>query len=518
MNKIIKKILLSAILLNAVSCYSDTLKLEIQNLFDESIKIQFTDSNTADSLTEINIENKKTKPLDLDFGENFYLNLSIRDAKEEKVTDFQVLHNYPKNDKFTFVVPGGGALTDFKCAWSNNKIVVNKIQGYEYYSWLSWLPWLPIYDADIKITIMQNTRNISNENSVEFTLFALPVKNIIKKNKINSNINEEIELNKEKLNFKNWGIGEKLLLNPMVFNKNNILARWVDLIIHNYSANSWILYGIEQDPDSQHIKFNYPELFNEGFTIFFPPQSQLRGPGFRFGVRKEKGKIELYPQDNADDKQKDKFYFVIGMQNDFSNNDLEFIPLELITKSRLGEYIENGINIKGHDNYAYQAGFIPVNVGFSIIPAVSDEINNKINVPVDDNGKPAFKLLQMKDINITQEKQSSDSESTINKTGMRYIVSGKSTKTGKTYKYRLILIAPPFLAGNTPGNFSPNKKIASDSNIGNYLRYPLHLYLIPINNEEIDVISEDINGKTELPSEIIGSIEYFISDNIVEKD
>jgi hypothetical protein len=518
MNRIIKKLLLIAFLLNFISCFGDTLKLEIKNLFDEKIKIRFVDSNTVDSFKAINIETNKTKKLKVDFSSIFYLNLSVFDDKNEKISDFQILHNYPRNKKYNFVVPAGGALTDFKCAWNNNKITIKRIQGYEYYSWLSWLPWLPIYDADIKITVVPNTRNIASEDLLEFTLFALPVKNIVKRNKVNSNMSEEIELNKERLSFKGWGIGERLLFNPMVFNKDDLLVRWVDLIIHNYSANSWILYGIEQNPDSKHIKFNYPELFNEDFTVFFPPQSQLRGPGFRFAVSKEKGKVNLYPLNRTEKKQKDKFYFVIGMQNNFQNNDLEYISLELTTKVRLGGYIENGVNIKGYENYVYQAGFIPVNVGFSIKTVEAEEVKNKINIPVDDKGKPAFKLVQMKDVRITKDSPASNSKMTLGKTGMRYIVSGKSVKTGKVYKYRLILIAPPFLAGNTPGNFSPNKKIGSDSNIGNYLRYPLHLYLIPINGEEVDVISEDKNGKTELPNEIIGSIEYFISDNILEKD
>ena len=511
------KILITIFLLSFYLCSGDTLKVEFFNLYKGDINIKFTESNTVDKFETINIKKAENRIIETDFAEEFSLTLSILDDKDNKITDFQILNNSDKSKKNNFVISAAGALTGLRCAWDENKVIVNKFQGNEFYSWLSWLPWLPVYESDIKITITNNLKKVKNENFIEFTLFAFPVKDSFKKKKNNSNMDEDLKLSTDKVNLKSWGINEKLLLNPKFFNNNNLMSRWVDLIIHNYSAQSWILYGIDQNPDSQHIKFNYPELFKDGFTVFFPPQSQLRGPGFQFGVTKKKDEIKLYPQENTKNI-KDRFYFLIGMQNDLSNNDLEYIPLELLTNIRFGSYIENGVNIKGYDNYFYQAGFIPVNVGFSISSVNPEKIENKINIPVNKNGKPAFKLAKMNDVKISVESQSSDGELSAGKVGNRYIISAKSIKTGKVYKYRLILIVPPFMAGNTPGKYSPNKSISTASNIGNYVRYPLHMYLIPVNSNEVDIISEDINGKTELPNEMIGSIEYFISDRITEND
>ena len=517
-NRPFKKLIIQALifLFTLCSCYGDSLKLEISNFFEDAVNIVFISSNEVSYFKPINIEKNKSILLELNFSKSFYLNLSVLGINNNNITDFQIVHNFKVNDSYSFVVPAGGVLTDFQCAWNKNNIIVNRIQGYNFFSWLSWLPWFPIYDGDIKITIAPQPKSDNLEDSVEFTLYALPLTETINKNRLNSNLSEDLELNKDKVKLKSWGLEEKLSLNPVVFEKNNLIVRWVDLLIHNYSAQSWILYGILQNPDCEHIKFNYPEIYSDGFTAFFPPQSQLRGPGFEFGVKKEKDELILYPKNEKKESPQDRFIFVIGKQDDISEKDLEYIPLELVTNIRLGKYIEKGVNIKGYDSYVYQAGFVPVNVAFGIRTVNPDIVENNINIPIDENGKPAFNLVGMKNIKIVPEHQSSDNSNTvsINKVGMRYLVSGKSVKTGKEHKYRVILIAPPFLAGNTPGNYSPNSEISSDSNIGNYLRYPLHLYLIPVNAEGVDIISSDISGKTELPNELIGSIEYFISDKI----
>jgi hypothetical protein len=495
------------------SSYGDTLRLEIKNSFNDDLKIRIIDSNEILPFEPIKIEAGGSKMLDLNFAKKFYLNLVFINKKDKLVTEFQIVHNYSVNRDYNFIVPAGGVLTAFECAWNYNNIIVNEIQGYEYYSWLSWLPWLPVYDADVKITVTPRPNASKLKDSVEFTLFALPISNKIKKIKLNSNIKESAVLCKDKVNLKSWGIEEKLLLNPIVFKKNKFFARWVDLIIHNYSIQSWILYGIIQDPDMEHIKFNYPEMFIESFTIFYPPQTQLRGPGFRFGVKKEKDLFTVFP---AAKQKIDRFLFVIGRKESMLNNDLEFIPLELVTEAALGKCIKGGVNIKGHDGYAYQAGFIPLNARFAIREINPDLVLNKINMPVDKNGLAAFNLSAMEDVRITSESQffGSNNFKSNGKVGIKYIISGKSAKTGKRYNYRLILIAPPFLAGNTPGNYSPNTNVASNSNIGNYLRYPLHLYLIPVDDEGMDIISTEVISKTDLPNNIIGSIEYFISDRI----
>ena len=82
-----------------------------------------------------------------------------------------------------------------------------------------------------------------------------------------------------------------------------------------------------------------------------------------------------------------------------------------------------------------------------------------------------------------------------------------------------MLIAPPFLAGNTPGKFQPGASIPDTEDIGNYIRYPLHMYIMELNEDSTEVNIDGSNSYTELPRELIGSIDYFISDkDMIIKD
>ena len=502
-------------------CVANDLVIKLKNKTNAEISVKFIGSNESSKFEPIQILSGETKKLETDFSDDYFLNLLLENSNSAKIADIQVVNNQTHNNNF--YIPGNGPLTNWGLAWSDDRIQINKIDGYKYYSWLSWFSWIPFispeYHAEIDLQVMppeEKISNLSNTSKVplEFTLFAVPKHNKIKKIQLNATDEIEKKLCNDRLNLEYWDIKEYASLEPVVHEGySGKMSRWVDLIIHNYSAKSFILYGLDEKPEDSHIEFSYKEDFIKDFTVFYPPQSQLRGPSFKFGVKHCGEKYDFYPETEKQDIEKDKFYLIIARQNNLSLNKLEYIPIHINTDIRLGRSLGSGVKVNAFEGYAYQVEFMPVNVKFYLTPVTSTEIAEKIRIPIDEDGQLAFKMTPMHDVKITAEAPSENSkEPQKNRVAQKYKISGKSMIDGKQYSYRLILVAPPFLDGNTPGIFSPGQRIPSSSDVGNFLRYPLHIYLMSLNNNGYEENIDGYETITELPENIMGSIEYFVSD------
>ena len=50
------------------------------------------------------------------------------------------------------------------------------------------------------------------------------------------------------------------------------------------------------------------------------------------------------------------------------------------------------------------------------------------------------------------------------------------------------------------------------------MRYPLHMYVLPVDKDGNEIQLTGKKTYSDLPSDMIGSIEYFISDTINQSD
>ncbi|MCP4180049.1 MAG: hypothetical protein GY756_19985 [bacterium] len=496
---------------------ADQLKLIINNQTSKGINVKYVDSNYAEKFAPLSIASNKKADKKVKFSNNYILSLNIFDENDIYITNIQIVNNHKYSNKYKNIVPGNGPLPTFTCSWNNrNRIIIKNIEGFKYFTWITFSTY---YNGTINIKVIDppilKTSSIEN-CPAKFTLFATQKNNKLKNIKLNTLYHSDYKLDEQLVNLAKWKVKLEQILLPVVYKTNNTQSRWVDLIIHNYSMNTYLLYGLSSMPKNDHISFSYKQPYNKNNIIFYPPLTQLRGPGFKFTVKKEKNKTFTFiPDKNIPENKKDKYYLAIGMRTNVSNNILEYISIEIKTGIEIGSAMNSGVNISAYKNFAYQASFYPVNVSFYINLANNNKIKNLIRIPLNKNGEKAFSISSMKDIKIKLTPQSSNlKKSLCNKSGIIYEISGKSSITGKEYKYRLILIAPAFLAGNTPGLYSPNSSIAADYKIGNFIRYPIHLYVIPVNKDGYETEITQINNKSDLPSSLQGSIDYFISDNL----
>lgn len=523
MNRKEHKIFISLFFLSLLSfcCIADELVLNINNGTGNSVYVKFVDSNLSDKFETIEIPKEEAKKITTEFSDEYILDLAFTDQNNNRISGFQVFNKKQYDKNYQFYVPGGGSLTGWGCAWDMNRIKIKKLYGYKNYAWLNWVPlFSPNCYAEVNIEVIPEIKAEAN-NILEFTLFAVPKKDSIEEIELGTSGEKVKKLDKTDLNLQYWGLEEYASLKPAVHETGNgAMVRWVDLIIHNYTMRSFLFYGLEEDPGSDHIELAYKEGFLKDYTVFYPPQTQMRGPGFKFQAKNEKDNFILYPEDVSNRSKKDKYYLIIGKQVDLNRNDLDYIPLEITTGSRLGYALDNGVKLNAHEDYAYEVEFTPVNAQFMINTVEPYIVSEKIRVPLNLDGTLAFNIYPMENISIEAENPNLNINRNLpNRIAQKYIISGKSKTDGKKYSFRLLLIAPPFLAGNTPGRFYPGARSPITSDTGNFLRYPLHLYVMALDEENKEVNIDGIKTVSELPDNLIGSIEYFISDkDMVIKD
>ena len=493
---------------------ADSLKVNFLNKSNSQITVQYLNSNTCSPFTDISIPADNNKTCNLEFGDDFYLNLKV--SKQNSATKVQIVHNYTYNKILKNYIPCSGPLSGFGCAWSDKVFLnVRNIYGYES---LSWLPLFHDYHGKLDIIIQpDNQAQIQNKDiKLEFTLFAVSKEQKIQDIELNSSDSSTKELNKNDFKLNNWGIKHKSALKPETFYANSKLSRWVDLIVHNYTISSYIFYALSDSPQDKRINLNLGETIRGFYTIFYPPQSQLRSASFKFDVLQNNN---LYTPIKSSPKHSDRLYMLLSADLNETSKVLEYIPIQIITDIRISdpEPEPEKININAYKKHAYYADFMPINVSFKLTAAEPEKFMNKIRIPLTENGRNIFSALKpMNNIKIKVLPQSNIQKTPVNnRTGIRYLISGES-KTGEVYYYKVILIAPPFLAGNTPGYFSPGPTIMLKSELGNYMRYPLHMYILPSDKNGNEFYLTGKKQSSDLPSEMIGSVEYFISDTINE--
>jgi hypothetical protein len=473
----IKKIIFFTISILSIfisfNTYANSLNLLINNQSSKGIKLEYVNSNYADKFESVLISSNKKAKKQLDFSDKYILSLNIFDENNIYITNIQIVNNHKYSNAYKNRISGNGPLTTFGCAWNNrNRVKINDIEGTVHFAWLTFSKQ---YKGNINIEIIDPPLVATNtiaECPAEFTLFAIPKNNQLKDIKLNTLFSTEYKLDKHLANLSNWNVKLEQKLLPVVYQNKKIQSRWVDLIIHNYSINTYLLYGLISKPENDHITFSYKQPYNKNNVVFYPPLAQLRGPGFKFSVTTEQDKpSKLTPDKNVAESKKDKYYLAIGKRIDSSSNIMEYMSVEIKTGIKLGSSMGSGININAYSEHAYQTGFYPVNVSFYIKLADESKVKDLIRIPLDKNGLKAFSLLPMENIKLKLVSQSSNSDKSLcNRSGIKYEISGVSPTTGETYRYRLILISPALLAGNTPGIYSPNASISSDSKIGNFIR------------------------------------------------
>ena len=511
-NKIFILILLMGIIGFCIS--ADELSLIFLNNTDRNICIRSLNSSDSEKFGQIQINAGETKKLTTDFSNDYILNLVIENSFNSKITEVQIFNKLKRNKDFRFYVPGGGPITNWGCAWNNNRIKIKKLDSQIENNWLSTLPFIsPNYNAEVSIEVIPELP-ASNDSTLEFTLMAVSPDNKITEIELETSDQSEEELIKGKLNLEYWDLNAYASLEPVSFKSgNNMMSKWVDLIIHNYTMKSFLFYGIDENPVIDHVEMSYKENFNKDYTVFYPPQSQFRGPSFRFNIKQKEKQFTTQPGNIETNKNNDTYYLIIGKQADLTQGKIDYIPLKITTGSRLGYSLKNGVKINSEEGFAYQVKFIPVNAQFKLQSATPSEVSEKIRIPINQDGKLAFELTPMKNITIKAETTGANSEKIQNnRVAQKYIISGVTKTNKKKYSYRVILIAPPFLAGNTPGKFSSGYNVSSSSDIGNFVRYPLHLYIMSLDSDNKENNIDGASTVTELPENIMGSIEYFISD------
>ncbi|MCF7790680.1 MAG: hypothetical protein K9L78_05230 [Victivallales bacterium] len=503
-----------------IKFYAGSLKINFLNSTSHPATVSYIDSNTVEKFKNLKIPAGNSIKKNFDFSDDFYLNLKITSgSKPESKTDteLQIVHNYNYKLKLKNYIPSSGPLSGFGCAWENtDKIKINKIFGTNR-RLIKYLPIFNDYMGNIEIEIADKASQAPSRNALEFTLFALPVSKKLKDIKLNTTEITEKKLNKNDFKLSRWGIQHKSKLSPSVHFYNSTYSRWVDLIIHNFTVCNYIYYALKNKPEDERVKLHYQETVKGLNVSFFPPQTQLRGPSFKFKVLQDNKKLIPVKHKKA---EQDKIFLLIGAEINSSTNTLEYIPLQIISDLRIGSSLKKGINVSGYKNHVYNTKFYPVNVSFNLNSGANFENLKKIiRVPLRKFEHKFFdKLSIMKNIRVEHLPQSDKQETPkFNKTGARFHVSAVS-ETGNKYYYKIILVAPPFLTGNTPGIFKPGRDIPAKFSIGNYQRYPLHIYIMPSDRNGCETQLTGRKISSDLPENMIGSIEYFISDTVNSSD
>ena len=401
--------------------FADKLNIVINNQSSKSIKVTHADSNYQKKIKPLSIETNNKAEIKIDFSDNFILSLNIFDENNIYITNIQIVNNHKYNNSYKNIVPGNGPLTTFACSWNNsNRVIISNIEGFKNFTWLTYSTH---YRGSVNIKIIDPplTKTSSIEDCpAKFTLFATQKNNELKSIKLNTLYHTDDKLDKQLADLSNWKVKLKQILLPVVYKSDSTQSRWVDLIIHNYSMHTYLLYGLISKPENDHISYSYKQPYNNNNIVFYPPLAQLRGPGFKFSVKKEKDKTFTFiPDGNIPESKRDKYYLIIGRRTNLSGDVLEYIPIEVKTGIEMGSSMDSGVNINAYKNFAYQVNFYPVNVSFYLKLAESNDIINLIRIPLDKNGERAFSISPMKDIQIKLISQSSNlEESLCNKNGI----------------------------------------------------------------------------------------------------
>ncbi|HBM16744.1 MAG TPA: hypothetical protein DD381_10440 [Lentisphaeria bacterium] len=501
-------------LIFSLDIYAGRLILTIKNERNEDIHATFDGSNFINSFDPYRIDANSVASLNLGFADGYFIKFNICASDETAISSFAVVNNYQLEHSYDNYIPGSGSLDNFGCYFSSsNTVRISDISGFRN---LSWLPFCSYDEATLNIVIGKPAKISSkDDDALEFPIFAVAESNYADEIALNSgSASDSIHIKDKEFNLQKWGITGESKLNNVSFHDGDKESRWADIIIHNFTPDSYFLYSLVQIYNSDCISFSYKDNLKNAPVLFYPPFTQMRGPGFRFSAWKtEAGELKTYP--DKDSVQKDEFVLLIGKISEGTENTFEYLPVRITASANAGYSMENGVNIEAYEEYVYRVKFTPVNAGFKITLPENDNYVNQIRIPTGSDAENLFSIVRMNDIaikTVSNSKQANTKTRTSN--SIMYEISGISPNTGKKYFYKLILSAPPFLAGNTPGIYSPEKRVSDDLKIGNYLRYPVHLYIMETDNSGSEKYKINEHVATELPDFPAGRIEYFISDDL----
>ena len=501
-----KILIISLLLILSHLLYSAQLNFSVKNSYGTPVIISYFANNNPSEKFKIKLNNKKCKTIDLSLNKKESIKLEFH-CSDSLIAKFNISYNDKLNHLKNYI-PFSGPVTGSGCSWDHDNCI--KVSSINSIVENSWIPFVNNYTFDVSIELQNPEKiNLDNEYPLAFTLFAIPSQETVVMTP-NSNYSEIKKTSDKIFDLSAHNVTLKTSLSPVTFEDKDSMSRWVDLVLHNYTENSYILYAIRKKVGSEHIRLLYKNSKQSNDILFYPPLTQLRGPGFKFSAEKENNIYTAHPSLN-ETKKGDKYYIVIGNSDEKLPAALNCIAIELSAYSYIEHPIKDGININSSNDQIYQNSISPFNCRFGLKKTDFSSISNMIRIPVNDNGKKVFTLSPMKNVDIELVPQNNNSALQANKVAVTYRISGESAY-GR-HEYKVIIISPPFLNGNSPGIYSPLKNIPSKYDVGNYVRHPLHIYVLPLNkNSNNELIRMQSN--TQLPKNLIGEVKYFISDNI----